>query len=113
MKPKRTTAAEGQEVTPVRVVLLTLDNHVSAALDSAFLRLKRLVPGLQLAVHAAADWEARPDRLAACRDDIAEGDIIITLGQSNLRDGAAIREVDSSAGASSDESGGDEPPAAE
>ena len=57
-------------MTPVRVVLLTLDNHVSAALDSAFLRLKRLVPGLQLAVHAAADWEARPDRLAACRDDI-------------------------------------------
>ena len=77
MKPKRTTAAEGQELTSVRVVLLTLDNHVSAALDSAFLRLKRLVPGLQLAVHAAADWEARPDRLAACRDDIAEGDIII------------------------------------
>ncbi|MGB0764813.1 MAG: DUF3479 domain-containing protein, partial [Luminiphilus sp.] len=61
-------------MTSVRVVLLTLDNHVSAALDSAFLRLKRLVPGLQLAVHAAADWEARPDRLAACRDDIAEGD---------------------------------------
>ena len=77
MKPKRTTAAEGQELTSVRVVLLTLDNHVSAALDSAFLRLKRLVPGLQLAVHAAADWEARPDRLAACRDDIAEGDIFV------------------------------------
>ena len=77
MKPKRTTAAEGQELASVRVVLLTLDNHVSAALDSAFLRLKRLVPGLQLAVHAAGDWEARPDRLAACRDDIAEGDIII------------------------------------
>lgn len=53
------------------------------------------------------------DSQAEITAGLAEGDIIITLGQSNLRDGAAIREVDSSAGAPSDESGGDEPPAAE
>lgn len=77
MKPKHTSAAEGATKTPIRVVLLTLDNHVSAALDSAFVRLRPVIPGLQLSIHAAADWEARPDRLAACREDIAHGDIII------------------------------------
>ena len=78
MKPKRTSAAEAGIDTPVRVVLITLDNHVSAALESAEARLQTLMPGLSLGIHAAADWDARPERLAACRQDIAHGDIIIT-----------------------------------
>lgn len=77
MKPKRTTAAEGVIDTPIRVVLLTLDNHVSAALESALLRLRPVMPRLHLSIHAAADWEAHPDKLAACREDIASGNIII------------------------------------
>ncbi len=78
MKPKRTSAAEPGIDTPVRVVLITLDNHVSAALESAEARLQTLMPGLSLGIHAAADWDARPERLEACRQDIAQGDIIIT-----------------------------------
>lgn len=77
MKQKHTTVAEGSEITPIRVVLLTLDNHVSAALESAFARLRPAIPGLHLSIHAAADWDARPERLEACRNDIAQGDIII------------------------------------
>ena len=58
MKQKRTTAAEAAMDVSIRVVLLTLDNHVSAALESAFVKLRGVMPGLELAIHAAADWEA-------------------------------------------------------
>lgn len=77
MKRKPTTAAEAVMDVSIRVVLLTLDNHVSAALESAFIKLRKHIPGLELAIHAAADWEARPERLEACRADIGQGDIII------------------------------------
>jgi hypothetical protein len=77
MKRKPTTAAEAAMDVSIRVVLLTLDNHVSAALESAFIKLRKQIPGLELAIHAAADWEARPERLEACRADIGQGDIII------------------------------------
>ena len=77
MKQKRTTAAEAAMDVSIRVVLLTLDNHVSAALESAFVKLRGVIPGLELAIHAAADWEARPEKLEACKADIAQGDIII------------------------------------
>ena len=60
MKLKPTTAAEAVMDVSIRVVLLTLDNHVSAALESAFIKLRKHIPGLELAIHAAADWEARP-----------------------------------------------------
>ena len=53
MKPKHTSAAEGATKTPIGVVLLTLDNHVSAALDSAFVRLRPVIPGLQLSIHVS------------------------------------------------------------
>ena len=77
MKQKPTTADKLASSPPVRVVLITLDNHVSAALESAQMSVRELVPGLRLSVHAAADWEARPDKLAACKEAIAEADIII------------------------------------
>ncbi|MFY8094772.1 MAG: magnesium chelatase subunit H [Niveispirillum sp.] len=63
--------------TPVRVVLVTLDNHIVAAVDAARLALTRELPGLTLTVHAATDWAENAARLAACRADILAGDIII------------------------------------
>ena len=47
MKQKRTTAAEAAMDVSIRVVLLTLDNHVSAALESAFVKLRGVMPGLE------------------------------------------------------------------
>ena len=46
MKQKRTTAAEAAMDVSIRVVLLTLDNHVSAALESAFVKLRGVIPCL-------------------------------------------------------------------
>ena len=77
MKQKRTTADKTGQATAVRVVLITLDNHVSAALESARASLRKTIPGLSLSIHAAADWDARPDKLQACQEAIEEGDIII------------------------------------
>jgi magnesium chelatase subunit H len=73
MTQKPTSAAKAS----VRVVLITLDHHVSAAMERACAKLARDVPQLRVAVHAATDWAKDGDALQRCRDDIASGDIIL------------------------------------
>ncbi|RKQ70632.1 magnesium chelatase subunit H [Oceanibaculum indicum] len=63
--------------TPVRVVLVTLDNHMTAAVDGARHMLSADLPGLQLSVHAATDWAENPASLERCRAAILGGDIVI------------------------------------
>jgi magnesium chelatase subunit H len=63
--------------TPVRVVLVTLDNHIAAAVDAARLSLSRDLPGLTLSLHAATDWSENPASLERCRAAILSGDIVI------------------------------------
>ncbi len=74
MTPKRTTHADA---VPVRVVVVTMDSHLSSAAGRAEALLRREIPGLELQVHAADEWHGDPDALAACRADIARGDIVI------------------------------------
>lgn len=62
---------------PIRVVFVTLDNHVAAAVDDARKALQTEMPGLTFTVHAATDWADNPDKLARCRDAIRAGDIIV------------------------------------
>ncbi|MEM6666168.1 MAG: DUF3479 domain-containing protein, partial [Pseudomonadota bacterium] len=62
---------------PVRVVLVTLDNHLASVADRAIQRLKADIPGLELRFHAAAEWAGNPESLERCKADIAEGDIVI------------------------------------
>ncbi|MGJ3230844.1 MAG: magnesium chelatase subunit H [Oceanicaulis sp.] len=64
------------EAVPLRIVVVTLDNHLAGAADRARQALQKDYPGLELAFHAASDWAAKPDRLERCRRDIAQGDII-------------------------------------
>ena len=61
----------------MRVVIVTLDNHLTAAVARLKTQLSREVPGLELSVHAASNWAANPGSLKACIDDIGRGDIII------------------------------------
>ncbi len=63
--------------TPVRVVLVTLDNHMGAAVDDARRKLAVDLPGLTLSVHAATDWNDDPASLEDCRAAILSGDIVI------------------------------------
>ena len=73
MKPKPTSAAE--RAGP-RVVIVTLDNHLAGAADRARRALSCEIPGLELAFHAAADWND-PKALQRCLDSIAKADIIV------------------------------------
>jgi magnesium chelatase subunit H len=74
MKQRHISAAD---TIPLRVVLVTLDNHLTGAVQRARQSLARDLPGLSLSLHAAAEWQDSPDALEACRRDIADGDIIL------------------------------------
>ena len=74
MTPSRTSAAER---VPMKVVIVTMDTHLSSAAERAMAALRRDLPGLSLKVHAASEWSTRPDALARCQADIAQGDIVI------------------------------------
>ncbi|MEM9222679.1 MAG: magnesium chelatase subunit H [Pseudomonadota bacterium] len=63
--------------TPVRVVLVTLDNHLARTVARAEARLRPALPGLSLKLHAAGMWQDDPDAIAACKADIENADIVI------------------------------------
>ena len=75
MKRKRTTVVESSQ--PLRVVLVTLDNHVSGAWSRAALGLSKQVPALKVSSHAATEWDRDPTALEGTLAAIAEGDIVI------------------------------------
>jgi magnesium chelatase subunit H len=60
----------------LRVVIVTLDNHLANAAERARQTLQRDIPGLALGFHAAADWND-PAALERCKEDIAQADIIV------------------------------------
>lgn len=81
----RTTAADPANpiaVTPqvrpdVRVVFITLDNHLAGAVAQAEATLRQTLPGLSVTLHAASVWGSDPVALEACIADIGRGDIVI------------------------------------
>ena len=77
--PRRTSPAEAaaSRATPLRVVVVTMDSHLSGAAAAAARRVRRDLPGLHFAVHAADSWGADPAALEACRADIGRADIVI------------------------------------
>ena len=78
MTPKRTSAASpGAARAAMRVVVVTMDSHLASATERANVALARSIPGLHLSVHAAAEWGDNPTALQRCKDDIAQGDIVI------------------------------------
>jgi magnesium chelatase subunit H len=72
--PKRTSAVDA---TPIRVVVVTMDSHLSAAVARAQDALARELPGLELMLHGADVWGDDPVALERCRADIASGDIVV------------------------------------
>ncbi len=74
MKPSRISAANQ---APLNVVLITLDHHMTGAVDEARALLANELPNLKLSIHAATDWDNSEAELQRCKDDIAKGDIIL------------------------------------
>lgn len=65
------------DLTPVRVVLISLDRQLEAAVSRARASLRKSLPNLELSFHAAADWARDPAHLENCRNDIAEADFVV------------------------------------
>jgi magnesium chelatase subunit H len=62
-------------VIPVKVVILTLDHHVSGAVDRAREQLADELPGLTLRLHAATNLPD-PAHREACLEDLRTADIV-------------------------------------
>ena len=74
MTPKRTSAVEP---TPIRVTIVTLDDHLASAVARAETNLRRQIPGLSVTLHSAAQWGEDAIALERCNEDIAKADIVI------------------------------------
>ena len=62
---------------PLRVVIVTLDNHLSGAAERAAARFAADGSNITIGFHAAADWDSHPTALDRCIADIGRGDIVI------------------------------------
>jgi magnesium chelatase subunit H len=61
----------------LRVVIVTMDSHLSAAMARAEQKLRVEIGNLIVTVHAADEWGSDADALARCHADIARGDIVV------------------------------------
>ena len=62
---------------PLHVVIVTLDNHLSGAVERAALHFARERSGITIGFHAAADWDRDAGSRDRCLADIARGDVVI------------------------------------
>jgi magnesium chelatase subunit H len=60
-----------------RFVILTLDAHAAGPAARIAPRLARVFPGIELSVHAAAEWAENPAALARARAAVAEANIVV------------------------------------
>ncbi|MEL6959745.1 MAG: cobaltochelatase subunit CobN [Pseudomonadota bacterium] len=60
-----------------RVVIVTLDHHAAGPIARLTPRLAAAFPGLRVEVFAAAEWEANPEALAACKAAVAQANMIV------------------------------------
>ena len=71
---KRISVAES---TPLRIVIVTLDDHLAGVVARANTMLAPKLPGLTMTLHSAAQWGEDASALERCNADIARGDIVI------------------------------------
>ncbi len=60
-----------------RVVIITLDSHAAGPARRAMEALSADYPGLDLQIHAAAEWGETPGAFEAAEEAVRQGDIII------------------------------------
>lgn len=65
------------DIPAYRVVIVTLDNHAAGPCLRVIDRLTADFPGLEVSVHAAAEWAENPGALHAAREAVRTGDIIV------------------------------------
>ncbi|MEM9058094.1 MAG: DUF3479 domain-containing protein, partial [Pseudomonadota bacterium] len=72
--PKRTSAASD---SVYRVTIVTLDGHLAGAAHRAFDALATDDLKIAVTMHCAGEWQAKPELLKRCHDDIARADIVV------------------------------------
>jgi magnesium chelatase subunit H len=68
---------EVASATPLRIVIVTLDNHMASTVARVEQQLQVDLPGLRLSLHAVGNFGSDPAAHARCLDDIATADIIV------------------------------------
>ena len=68
---------DGDHIPGYRVVIVTLDSHAAGPAARVSERLSGAFPGLNVSVHAAAEWAENPAALQEARIAVRHGDIII------------------------------------
>ena len=63
--------------TPMKVVLLTMDNHLASAAERSSKALRKSIPGFSFRIHSAASWRDNTDALASSIADISNADLVI------------------------------------
>ncbi|MCP9223833.1 cobaltochelatase subunit CobN [Erythrobacter sp. LQ02-29] len=63
--------------TATRMVVLTLDAHLRAALEEAAMAVRRDLPGFRLDVFVASGWSGDATRAQAANEAIARADIVV------------------------------------
>jgi len=78
MTQKLTSAADNSgSQTPIKVVLLTMDNHLASAAERSSKTLRKNIPGLCFKIHSAASWRDNADALAGSIADVQTADLVI------------------------------------
>ena len=62
---------------PYRVVIVTLDSHAAGPAARAARALQGSHPGLEIAIHAAAEWGEAPEQFEAAEADVLAADLIL------------------------------------
>lgn len=68
----------GHVATGYRIAIITLDAHAAGPAARILPRLSQDFPGLDVTVHAAAEWHENPASLEAARDAVDGADMVIT-----------------------------------
>ncbi|WP_135447172.1 magnesium chelatase subunit H [Tabrizicola caldifontis] len=74
IQAERVTA---KERVSYRFVILTLDAHAAGPAARIAPRLTKVFPGIEVSVHAAAEWAENPSALARARAAVAEANIVV------------------------------------
>ncbi|MFN6978286.1 MAG: DUF3479 domain-containing protein, partial [Gemmobacter sp.] len=64
-------------IAPYRIVIVTLDAHAAGPAARITPRLARDFPGLEVTVHAAAEWAENPAALERAREAVNAADIVV------------------------------------
>jgi magnesium chelatase subunit H len=78
---------------PVRVVIVTLDAHLAGAFERARTMLRAEVPGLELRMHVAAEYQADPAAAERARADIAAADFIVATQLFTEESAGPVKEA--------------------